>query len=151
MQTHKIKATILALAIVALLGSALMPAFETKIAHGQSLFDREIFKCDPAAPPENGGCGYKQFVLLINRFINWLIIIGFPLGAAFIAWGGFVILTSAGSAERVASGKKIITSTIVAMLIAGAAYFIIQGIFTVLGVQGEFKSQSIDQDLELPN
>ncbi|MDP3880801.1 MAG: hypothetical protein Q8Q32_01285, partial [bacterium] len=70
-------------------------------------------------------------------------------------WGGFVILTSAGSTERISSGKKIITSTIVAMLIAGAAYFIIQGIFTVLGVEDQknlqFKSRSLDQDLQLPN
>lgn len=99
--------------------------------------------CDPTLPPAQkagegklGGCGVEQFIQLITGLIvkalQWVAI---PLAVIFIVYGAFVIMTSAGSPEKVSSGKKIITAAVVGLVIAITAALLIQLIFTILGAK----------------
>lgn len=47
------------------------------------------------------------------------------LAPAFIAFGGIMMMVSIGSPEKLASGKKIVTSAIIGLLIALGAFIIV--------------------------
>lgn len=66
---------------------------------------------------------------------NFYIIGGFVFFVLFL-WGGFNFLTGAGSddREKAEKGKKIITSALVGFLIIFAAYWIIQLVELITGV-----------------
>lgn len=81
--------------------------------------------CDPAQPPNQGGCGIDDFILLVKVVIGFLQVIIIPLAVGFIVWGGFVIMTAGGSEERVKQGKKIITAAVIGIVISLGAYLLI--------------------------
>lgn len=52
-----------------------------------------------------------------------------------ILFGGFMIITNAGNADKTKEGGQIITSAIIGLLIVFASYWIIQLIQVVTGIQ----------------
>lgn len=54
---------------------------------------------------------------LINRIVNWLLVIGAPILALMIIIGAFQILTAAGNAEQVTLGRKTITYAVVGYIL----------------------------------
>lgn len=115
--------------LVIALGLIASPAYAQLIKPGD---------CDPALPAsEAGACGWQEFFDLVNRVIDFLIyVIAFPLAGLLFLWGGFVILTSGGSPEKVSTGKNIITRTIIALVVVLTAFILIKLTFTLLGVEG---------------
>lgn len=77
-------------------------------------------------------CGFCDLLTLIEKIIDFALKISFSLVIIFILYGGFVIMTAGGSSERAASGRKIIQAAIIGILIALAAWLIINTILTVL-------------------
>ncbi len=91
--------------------------------------------CYPELPPDDSqgnGCGLDDFITLLRRIINYLTVIVFPLAAAMLVWGGLVIMTAAGSTERVGKGKQIITTALIGVAIALGSWLIINAIYLAL-------------------
>jgi hypothetical protein len=90
-------------------------------------------KCDPALPPTApGACNIAAFITWIRQIIQFLLIIAIPIGVIFIVYGGFVIMTAGGSEEKVKSGRKIITASVIGVAIAFGAWLIITTINRIL-------------------
>ncbi|MDP2629747.1 MAG: pilin [Candidatus Harrisonbacteria bacterium] len=103
--------------------------------------------CKPELLPGQGGCDWKDFFLMVNEVIKFLIfVIGFPLAALMVAWGGFVILISGGSPEKVTQGKKIIMAAVIGIAIALASYLIIQTVIYLI-VPAEQRAEFIPRSL----
>ena len=90
--------------------------------------------CDPAKPPEAGGCGLDDFIVLIEGIIKFLTtVVVIPVATLMVIWAAYVIITAGGSTEKVEKGKKIITVAVIGVaigLLAGALVGIIYEIFT---------------------
>ena len=57
----------------------------------------------------------------------------------FFIYGGFTMITSFGSAEKVKKGRDILLAAVVGMIIAFSAYLLINFIISALGVADSFK------------
>jgi hypothetical protein len=81
-------------------------------------------------------CDFRNLMILINNFINFLFVyLATPLAAIIICYVGFLLLTSGGSSEKVSTAKKIIKNLIFGYVIALAAWIIVNTIFNVLGAK----------------
>lgn len=80
-----------------------------------------LFKTALAAglvPCEGIDCGKADFYQLIANVINFAIHnLAFPLVVLFFLIGGFLLLTSGGSPNRIEQGKKAITGAIIGLVI----------------------------------
>lgn len=72
---------------------------------------------DPAVP--------TNFDNVLNNVINWILGIVGLISVLVIIYGGVMYLTSTGAADRVKSGKDTIKYGIMGLIIAGAAYAIV--------------------------
>jgi hypothetical protein len=91
--------------------------------------------CFPELVPrdDRGGCGVTFAFQFLRNMINFFTLKLAPiLVAIFVVWGGFVIMTSAGSSERFSKGKRMITIALIGAAIALAAFLIINAIFIAL-------------------
>ncbi|MDP3991665.1 MAG: pilin [Candidatus Colwellbacteria bacterium] len=92
-----------------------------KIALAQGL----VPNCSPTE------CGEEQLLQLGVNVINFMIqFLAFPLVVVFFLWGGFLLLTSGGSPNRVEQGKKAITGAIIGLVIVLTSVVVIN---TLLG------------------
>ena len=73
---------------------------------------------------EAGFCGIVQVILNVISF--GISIAFFVLLPIFLTWGGIVILTSQGNPGKLGEGKKILTGTLVGVLITLGGYLILQ-------------------------
>ena len=87
----------------------------------------------PCGPNTGVDCKFCHLATLAaNVFRFALYYIAIPLSVIFIAWGGLMIMIASGSAERAASGRKIIQAAIIGVLIAIAAFLIVRTTLNVL-------------------
>lgn len=77
-------------------------------------------------------------ILLINIAKFLFSLIGVVAFAAFI-YGGFMMIFSFGSSEKVSQGKDAMVAAVVGLVIAFGAYLIINFILNALGVDAAFK------------
>lgn len=63
-----------------------------------------------------------------------LSILLFALAPAFIAYGGFMILISGGSTERLEQGKKTLRAAVIGLLIGLGAFLIVNSFIVLLGI-----------------
>ena len=117
---------------VLVIAAVVMPA---EASAAIKIFGTNI-ECDPAKAPASGGCGFAHFIEVIRATINFLMRVAIPLAAVFIAWGGIIIMSAAGSTEKVAQGKKIITAAIVGIVILLGAWLVIATLYVLLPVGG---------------
>ncbi len=94
------------------------------------------------------GLGCTSACQLVGTFIN-VVYFGITITLYFIfptlfAWGGIVILTSAGNPGRIESGKKILTGTLIGILIVLGAWLIIKIFIDVLGAAGKIPGFGTD-------
>ena len=83
-----------------------------------------------AGPPYNL-CTLVQTAVNIVYF--GMTILFFILIPLFMLYGGFLILTSMGSSEKVGEGKKAVTGAIMGAAIGLIAFLIIDAFFTFIG------------------
>jgi len=76
-------------------------------------------------------CNAKDLQQLVVNVINFLITTSAIIAVLFIIWGGFLLLTSGGSPERISSGKKAITAAIIGFVIVLVAWVAINTFITV--------------------
>ena len=85
---------------------------------------------------EDGTCdvtsyGEPQFYQLIMNVINFAITyLAFPLVVLFFLIGGFLLLTSGGSPNRIEQGKKAITGAVIGLVIVLTSVVVIHTFFT---------------------
>ncbi|PIT93375.1 MAG: hypothetical protein COU06_00180 [Candidatus Harrisonbacteria bacterium CG10_big_fil_rev_8_21_14_0_10_38_8] len=92
--------------------------------------------CKPYLPPSDPrSCGLPEAVELINTIITELQKYSFILAGIFILYGGFLIMTSGGSTDRVSKGKSAIQIAVVGIVIVLVAVLIVKGVFQLLGVR----------------
>jgi hypothetical protein len=98
-------------------------------------------------PPETGtkttcnssNCGnysLNDFLVLAINVANWILGVVGAVALLFFVYGGFVFILSAGSEEKVKSGKQILLNSIIGLAIVFASYTIIQFSMSLLGVEG---------------
>ncbi|MEK7548950.1 MAG: hypothetical protein AAB496_00435 [Patescibacteria group bacterium] len=104
-----------------------------KIISTTSVFAAGLVPCGPGLAKSS--CSFCDFLTLGQNIINLGIKLAIPIAVAIIIAGGFMIMFSAGSTERVSTGKKIITSAVVGVIIALAAWLIVDITFRVLAGQ----------------
>jgi hypothetical protein len=88
--------------------------------------ERNYDKCiDP--PPGGIGdpCNVCHFFVLAQNIISGFITIIVAIGTIMIGVGGFIILTSGGVPEKASHGKRVITYTIIGLLVAFTAWMMI--------------------------
>ncbi len=92
----------------------------------------------PTTTPSTNAC--LSLCDLIATLIN-LIVFGMSLtlfaGAPVLfAWGGILILISAGDPGKISEGKKILTGTLIGVLITLLAYLLVSTLLTTLNLTG---------------
>ncbi len=75
-----------------------------------------------------------QTILNVVAFAMTLAL--FVLAPLFFAWGGLMMLIAGGSPQKMASGKKILTGTVIGIIIVLAAYLIVKTFVGFLGIAG---------------
>ncbi len=71
------------------------------------------------------GCGWPELSQLIQNLMNLLLYGAIPLAVIVILYGGFVILTAAGSETRFSKGKSAIIGAIVGLFIVFGSYILV--------------------------
>ncbi|MBI3089003.1 MAG: hypothetical protein HYY99_01975 [Candidatus Colwellbacteria bacterium] len=73
---------------------------------------------DPITGQPQPQCTENDFIALIVKVINFAIHdIAFPLVVLFFLIGGFLLLTSGGSPNRIEQGKKAMTGAVIGLVI----------------------------------
>ncbi len=82
--------------------------------------------------------GEKASILsIINRLADWLVRLAAIVVPIIIIWGAFLILTSAGQAEKVTAGKKAILYAVLGFIVVLMAKGVVAIVReTLLGVTG---------------
>lgn len=84
-------------------------------------------------------CGFKEFMDLVNRVINFILFkMVIPIAAIMFAYAGFQIVTSGGSPGARTKAKDIFFNAVLGLVIAVAAFLIIRTILSILDYEGSW-------------
>lgn len=101
-----------------------------------SAAESNLIFCNTGTPNAQGEfsdpCGWREFVNLGQRFINYLILLIIPLATVTFAWAGFTILTAGGNAGQVQKGKEMFSKVAIGIAWALAAWLVINTILNAL-------------------
>lgn len=101
-------------------------------------FARDLFyiwdgtTCATSGSGPDSPCGLCDALVVGRNIIEDMFKVALVLAVIFIAYGGFVVMTAGGNEKNLSSGKGVITSAFVGLLIALAAWLIINTIFNSL-------------------
>lgn len=90
--------------------------------------------------PPQGAINNLSVQNLPQFVINLLFIIGLIVAVAFLIYGGIKWILSGGDKTAVESARNHIIAAIIGLIIVVAAFFIINIIFTLLGVNNPLKN-----------
>ena len=79
-----------------------------------------------------GDCSWCDFISLMVILQKAILSIFGGIALILIIWGGISIVTAAGNEENIAANKKLVTSTLMGVLIVLGAYFLVH--FIVIAV-----------------
>lgn len=77
----------------------------------------QSFKILPDCATGAGNCQLKDFVQLFVNLAQWGLIILPYLSLIFVIWAGFNLIVAGGNPEKIQSGKKMLTSVLIGVLI----------------------------------
>lgn len=146
--------------LCALAAVTLLVALAPASAHAQEDDDSANSSCGDArflglpawynglAEPRDGGCeirspsdprfgdeGLKNFIwIIVFNIVEMILRLAGYAAVAFIIYGGYKYMTSAGSADGVAAAKKTITNAVVGLVLSIAAVAIVNTISRGLGL-----------------
>lgn len=80
--------------------------------------------CDLKSPSEVGGFGPYIWRIALNLIEDLFQITGY-IAAGYIIYGGFLFITSSGSPDRAARGRKTVFNAIIGLVIAVASVGIV--------------------------
>ncbi len=89
---------------------------------------------DPIVPPcPATGCGWNEFLMLINNVIYFILYgLAMPIAAIMFAYAG-VLLVQAQGGEAKTKAKEIFLNAVYGLAIAAAAWLIVKTLLAVLG------------------
>lgn len=111
--------------LIILLISFSLPVF----AKSFSDFFGPIVPCGYEGAPE---CKLCHLLVLGANIFKFLVTVSFAIASVFVAWGGFLFLTSGGSEERRAKAKNAIQNAVFGIVIILAGWLIINTILTTI-------------------
>lgn len=79
-----------------------------------------------------GNCDWCDFIQLMVILQKVILSLFGGLALIMLIWGGQSIITASGNQEKIAAGKKLITSTLLGVVIILAGFFIIYAIVGIL-------------------
>lgn len=90
-------------------------------------------------PPCSPNCGFNDFMTLINKVVHFILFaMAVPIAAIMFAYAGFLLVTSAGSTEQRGKAKRIFTNVAIGLILAVAAWLIIELILKLVGFSGSW-------------
>jgi len=89
-----------------------------------------LVPCGTSEHPEK--CNLCHFFKLLQNIIRYASILILASAGLFIVIGGMIILSSAGSPDRISGGKRMITYSIIGILITFGAWIIINTVMNAL-------------------
>lgn len=100
--------------------------------------NKGLVPCDTSTTPPCQPC---HFVVLLTRLTNYMVTrIAIPIAILMLMYAGFVFALAGGSPNRIAAGKKVLTNTLIGILIVFGAYFIVDT--AIKAFTGDFRSIS---------
>ncbi len=69
--------------------------------------------------------GARDFTTLVQGMLSWLLSVVGGVALLFLIYGGLVYVTSIGDQQKAQQGKKIVTSTILGLIIVLMSYSIL--------------------------
>lgn len=84
-------------------------------------------------PGADGSYGLPEFYQLIANIMDFLLTISIPVAIAVIVYGGFKMMTSGGSEQKIKDGKQAILAAVVGLAIAFGSFIIIKLIGRAIG------------------
>lgn len=78
------------------------------------------------------GCQLSDLVALVQRIINWIIMIFAPIAMIMFAWAGVLMVTAGGNKGQIDRAKGIFTSVAIGLVIVLSAWLIVYTITTTL-------------------
>lgn len=91
-----------------------------RVAHAQGL-----------VPCKGSECTGEDLYTLIGNVIRFGLDFAAIIAVVIILWGGFLILISGGSSDRLAQGKNAITAAVVGLIIVLTAWLIVNTIISL--------------------
>ena len=95
----------------------------------------------PCNGPDCTICSFFQLLTNIYVFIVWDI--ATPLAVVALVIGGIFILLSAGNPQGLGTGKKIIYSAIIGLVLVFCSYIIIDTVLHIIGYSGSWANLQI--------
>ena len=93
----------------------------------------------PGCSDPVNGCGFNDLLNLVNSFVKFVLFsLALPIAAIMFCYAGIVLLFAGGSTEKVGKAKKIFWNVLLGLVIAAAAWLIVELILTILGYQGSW-------------
>lgn len=83
----------------------------------------------------SGGCTFDDLIQTVLNVVSFGITLALFVAAPILfGWGGIMILISGASPDKQSEGKKIITGTVIGILIVLTAYLMIKTLVGLLGI-----------------
>lgn len=89
----------------------------------------------PGYGPISSPVGFRTLGDVISKLIPYFFVLAGLALFGFLIFGGFELLTSAGNPEKVKSAQAKITSAIIGFIIIFAAYWIVQVLEVIFGIE----------------
>jgi hypothetical protein len=85
------------------------------------------------------GCGFDDFMDLINRVINFILfVMALPIAAIMFAYAGLLLVLSGGASEKRTKAKNVFTNVAIGLVLAAAAWLIIHTVLSIVGFDGSW-------------
>ena len=134
-----VTAFLLCLAICALV---LIPFFSFAQTNTQTTANNPLVPCTNTgvgdAPPTGADlCDWNALMKLVNNVISFILFkMLVPIAAIMFAYCGFILLTAGGESAKKTKAKNIFSNVVWGLIIAIAAWLIVQTILHLLGYNG---------------
>lgn len=90
---------------------------------------------DENGKPKGGRlCGFSDFIILIQRIIEYVFVLVLPIMAIVFAYAGYLLLTSGGSESKRTAAKKAMTSALIGVVVIMSAWLLVKTVLVSLGV-----------------
>lgn len=89
---------------------------------------------DGGTPAE--GCTFKDLFTAAANLVNYLLSGAAVVAVGGVVYGGYLMVTSAGSSSNIETGKKSVTNSMIGLAIILLAFLMVKSLFSILGYSG---------------
>ena len=83
-------------------------------------------------PGASDECNFDQLLALIQRVMNYIIVMSVPIASIVFAWAGFKYLTAAGNMSQIETAHTMFRKVLVGFIMVLSAWLIVKGITSAL-------------------